>query len=128
MLEIGNLHHVSLVVTDLERARRIYGEVLGLREIARPPFDFPGAWYAAGDGQIHLIVHPGARARRGTTEIDPRDAHVALRVGSYRRTREHLLERGVAIRENPGSITGWPQIYVCDPDGNIIELNAARLD
>ena len=45
------LHHFSLPVTDLERSRRFYHEILGLREITRPPFDFPGVWFAVGDGR-----------------------------------------------------------------------------
>jgi glyoxylase I family protein len=36
MLEIETLHHVSLTVTDLARARTFYGEVLGLPELERP--------------------------------------------------------------------------------------------
>ena len=38
------LHHVSLCVTDVERARRFYIGILGLEEIERPNFPFPGAW------------------------------------------------------------------------------------
>ena len=37
-MQIEAIHHVSLTVTDLERSRRFYSEILGLAEIARPPF------------------------------------------------------------------------------------------
>ena len=57
MLVVEGLHHVAVSVTDLERAQHFYGEVLGFRELERPPFDFPGAWYELGDRQLHLIVH-----------------------------------------------------------------------
>ena len=40
MIVIESLHHVSVTVTDLARARQFYGDVLGLRELPRPPFDF----------------------------------------------------------------------------------------
>ena len=33
------LDHVSFLVKDVERSRRFYGEVLGLREIPRPRGD-----------------------------------------------------------------------------------------
>jgi Lactoylglutathione lyase and related lyases len=119
------LHHVAVVVSDLEAAKDFYGRILGLKEIARPPFDFPGAWYDLGEGsQLHLIVHPGARAVRGTREIDGKDAHFALRVESYEETLAHLKREGVEAVGNPHSITGWAQIFCCDPDGNVIELNA----
>jgi catechol 2,3-dioxygenase-like lactoylglutathione lyase family enzyme len=37
------IHHVSLPVNDPERSKEFYGSVLGLGEIERPLFDFPGA-------------------------------------------------------------------------------------
>ena len=82
---ITRLHHAALCVTDITRSKRFYAEVLGLREVPRPDFDFPGAWYQFDDGsQLHLIVHDTPLALRGTTEIDTRDGHLALRVDSYR--------------------------------------------
>lgn len=128
MIEVETLHHVSISVTDLERSKQFYGEVLGLNEIPRPEFDFPGAWYQLGDRQLHLIVHSDTRTLRGTTAIDSRDGHYAIRVRSYRRTLDHLAARGVPYRDKPHNLTSWPQIYVTDPDGNVIELNAERLD
>jgi glyoxylase I family protein len=115
-------------VTDLSRARQFYGDLLGLPEISRPAFDFPGAWYQLGDRQLHLIVHPGTRTLRGTTAIDSRDGHYGIRVRSYRQTLEHLKSLGVSFQDRPRNRTPWPQIYVTDPDGNVIELNAEQLD
>jgi glyoxylase I family protein len=128
MIEVETLHHISISVTDLARAKRFYGELLGLKEISRPPFDFPGAWYQLGDRQLHLIVHPGTRTLRGTTSIESREGHYGIRVRSYSRTLEHLRARGISFRDKPCNLTPWPQIYVTDPDGNVIELNAERLD
>ncbi len=41
MLEVETLHHVSICVTDLQKARQFYGGMLGLRAIPeeRPAFD-----------------------------------------------------------------------------------------
>lgn len=128
MIPIESLHHVAVCVSDLERAKRFYGEVLGLTELARPPFDFGGAWYALGPHQqLHLIVHPPTLTMRRTTEIDAKDGHLAIRVGSYQQTVDHLRQRGIEILDRPRNLTPWPQIYVTDPDGNVIELNAASL-
>jgi len=128
MIAIRLLHHVAVTVTDLERAKRFYGEVLGLREIPRPPFDFGGAWYDAGGQQLHLIVHPPTRTLRHTTAIDSRDGHLALRVASYDEALAHLRAHGVEVLNRPDNLTPWAQIYVTDPDGNVIELNADRAD
>ncbi len=48
--------HVAINVNQIERARAFYGGVLGLTEISRPEsFDFPGAWYRLGNGDLHLV-------------------------------------------------------------------------
>jgi catechol 2,3-dioxygenase-like lactoylglutathione lyase family enzyme len=129
VIEIEALHHVAVCVTDMERARHFYGVVLGLPEIARPPFDFGGAWYELAEGrQLHLIVHPPTRTMRRTTSIDDRDGHLALRVRSYRQALDHLRAHGVDVLEKPENLTPWAQLYVTDPDGNVVELNADTLD
>jgi glyoxylase I family protein len=136
-MNIETIHHVSLNVTDLERARRFYREILGLEEMARPAFPFPGAWFQVADGQhLHLIVHAGATLR-GAKGIDTRDNHFAVRVKDYYATVEFLRGKGyredaadadpLRMRTQPHATAGFPQIYICDPDWNVIEINAARL-
>ncbi len=135
MIELLALHHVSIPVTNLERSRQFYGEVLGLEEIPRPPFDFPGAWYRVGSGQLHLIVHDQPTLR--TRGVDSHDVHFAIRVRSYRGTLESLHARGYnsaaadelrRIREQPAGRAGFPQVFLLDPDRHMIELNAERID
>ena len=126
-MTIAFLHHVSVCVTDVERAKRFYRDVLGLVELPRPPLPFGGAWYALGPHQqLHLIAHEAPRTLRGTTAIDGRDGHLALRVASYDAALAHLTAHGVPCVEAPVNMTPWAQIYITDPDGNVIELNTDR--
>jgi len=126
-MEFERLHHVAVCVTDIGRAKRFYGDVLGLVEVPRPAFDFPGAWYEFADGtQLHLIVHDTPRTLRGTTAIDVKDGHLALRVKSYDATLAQLTAMGVEVVAHRQNKTPWAQIYVTDPDGNVVELNAER--
>jgi glyoxylase I family protein len=136
MLRIATIHHVSLPATDLERSKAFYREVLGLQEIPRPPFDFPGAWYQLGDRQLHLIVSERSTLRAGKG-IDSRDIHFAIRVDSYREALEHFHSKGYRtdasddlrrVRANPTGRSGLPQIHILDPDRNVIEITAERLD
>lgn len=136
-MEILQLHHVSLPTTDLERSRRFYREVLGLEEIQRPPFPFPGAWFRLGDRELHLIAGENVDAQGGTG-TDANQLHFAIRVPSFKKAREHLL--GLGYREDvdggdpmhllarPRALTGYPQLYVTDPDRHLIEINAETLD
>ena len=127
MVELTSLNHAAVCVTDVERSKRFYGGVLGLQEIARPPFPFAGAWYELADGrQFHLIVHEHPLTLRGTTKIDLRDGHLAFGVEDFDNAVAHLRAAGVECVVRPDNITPWKQIYVTDPDGNVIELNALR--
>ena len=128
MIEIEYVQHVALVVTDVERASIFYEQVLGLQPIPRPNFDFPGAWFAIGHQQLHLLTNVSSKTLRGTTDIDTRDGHFAIRIANPQAAMTHLSDRGIPFKANPNSVTGWFQIFICDPDGNVIELNAPALD
>lgn len=118
------IHHVSLVVTDVEKAKHFYGDILGFQQSdRRPDFDFPGVWYDIGETQLHLIVHEPARSLRGTNEVDSRDGHFAIRVADVQAVLQRLRQHGIAYEDKPNSVTGWHQVFTTDPDGNVIEFN-----
>ena len=134
----SSLHHVSLPVSDLERSRAFYRDILGLREIERPPFDFPGAWFAVGNDQLHLIGDSAEPTVRGKKGVDSRDIHFGVRVTSWTEALRFLESKGyrtdadeldpMKMKASPRPTAGFPQIYILDPDRNVIEINAELLD
>ena len=136
-LGVVSLHHVALPVSDLERSRRFYAGILGLVEIERPEaFGFPGAWFAVGDGQLHLIAYDtGTPTFRGAKGLDSRDVHFAIRVPDFDAALERLRAAGfregapaldpMRMKANHTPNAGFPQIFIMDPDRHIIEINAA---
>ena len=113
-LQITHLDHVSVLVTDLDRSRRFYGDMLGLREIPKPrTFTFSVLWFDLGGEQLHLLLAPQADT------VGPR--HFALRVADIESARNHFRERGVPIKETV-VIPGADRFFVTDPDGNRIEI------
>jgi catechol 2,3-dioxygenase-like lactoylglutathione lyase family enzyme len=111
---VTGIHHASIVVTDLERSRRFYTHVLGLREIPRPvTFDFVVVWYDLGSQHIHLVPRETADA--------PSARHFALHVEDAAAAREHFATLGVPTRETT-PIPGCDRFFVHDPDGNLIEI------
>ena len=124
MINIEGIHHVSVAVTDLTRAKAFYESVLGLQEIPRPNFITSGAWYALGCQQLHLIVYPKGQTLRPNGGIDTSDGHIAIRVADYEEAILQLKKCGIDFVERPTSTAGFPQIFLTDPDGNVIELNA----
>ena len=111
-MRIRALQHVSIRSRDLARARDFYERLLGLPTVPRPELGFPGAWYGIGTSQLHLI------AREQLMEgIDPTDPHFALEVESLDGVRRELRARGIPYLDFVG-----PQLWVRDPDGNVVEL------
>ncbi|MCM3160045.1 VOC family protein [Metabacillus litoralis] len=123
MIKPEGIHHVSLSVTDLNKAKQFYGTVLGFKEIERPKFDFPGAWYQIGTQQLHLIVDEVSSTLRKVNELNSREGHFAIRVNDYEETLTYLKDQGVPILEKPKSKSGFAQIFCMDPDFNLIEFN-----
>lgn len=108
--------HVAVVVTDVDRARRFYGDVLGMAEIARPAsFDFPGTWFQCGRDVLHLLGKPQAEPRgRAHFCLWLSDVHAAaVRVGAA---------NFEVIWEFKYKIPGIDRFFTSDPDGNRIEL------
>ena len=126
LIDFQTIHHISLSVTNLELARNFYGAILGLEEISRPDFDFPGAWYKIGDQQLHLIVYQDSETLRNNTQVDTKDGHFAVRVHDYQQTLAYLKNKGVLVTENPNSKSGFAQLFCTDPDNNLIEFNVEQ--
>lgn len=125
----ARLQHVGLIVSDLERSRRFYGEALGLAEVPRPPnFTFAGAWFRFGATEIHLLAEADTTGRAGAPDPGPSAAfglvaHIALEV-------EDLVAAGGRLERNGVPLIGGPmprgdgvtQVFFRDPDGYVLEL------
>jgi len=121
---IVSIHHVSLLVSDTQRALDFYHGILGLEvDQSRPVMDFPGAWLLAGTQQIHLIEIPD-RARTATPAAHGgRDWHVALSVSDLGELGAALSKCGIGYTM---SRSGRRALFCRDPDGNAIELVELR--
>jgi len=117
-IEFLQIHHVSLVVSDLQRALAFYQGVLGLAtNPARPDHGYPGAWLDVGGQQVHLMQVDGARpvlqAHMG------HERHVAIQVASLKPLEAGLQAAGVEYRK---SRSGREALFCRDPDDNTLEF------
>jgi catechol 2,3-dioxygenase-like lactoylglutathione lyase family enzyme len=114
------LDHVQLAapVGCEAEARRFYGALLGLEEIAKPePMRASGGvWFRLGDGhELHVGVEEPFRPAR--------KAHPALRVEAGALTDvARTLEQGGAPVEWDERYPGVRRFFTADPFGNRLEL------
>ena len=126
------LHHVSIIVSDLPRSLAFYQNLFGLTIIDQPPFKSRGAWLACGALQVHLISSTGSFR---TGNIAAADCHFAFRTDDFDGALATLTANGFredAAEDDPMRVmvrrdgpAGFPQLFILDPDRNIIEINGA---
>lgn len=111
---VTKLDHVSVLITDVDRSRRFYRDILGLREIHSPrTFDFVVLWFEIDGQHVHLLLKDQADTQ------SPR--HFALRVSDVVAARRYFQGLGIPTQETT-LIPGADRFFIHDPDGNRIEI------
>ncbi|MES9859816.1 MAG: VOC family protein [Candidatus Thiodiazotropha sp. LLP2] len=119
---ISQLHHVSLLVSNTQRALDFYCGLLGLtQDSQRPDLGFPGAWLQIGAQQIHLLELPNPDPLEGRPSHGGRDRHTAFMVDDFEALKKQLEQAGVAYTL---SRSGRRALFCRDPDQNGVELIA----
>jgi glyoxylase I family protein len=120
MSEEVRIHHVSLIVSDMEQSLRFYIDLLGLTlDKHRPDLGYPGGWLWVGDQQIHLLELPNPDPVEDRPQHGGRDRHLALSVKNLDALTQRLEEAGIGFAR---SRSGRRAIFCRDPDANAVEL------
>jgi lactoylglutathione lyase len=134
---MSEYNHTGQVVTDLERSKRFYQEVLDFKfwyEIT-PPDDMTAklcgltpplgvtASYLTLDGFVLELMHysaPGQTAPfEARTMNQPGLTHLSISVDDVRAAAERAAENGGTIVEDTDV---GAAIFIRDPDGQLLEL------
>jgi lactoylglutathione lyase len=114
------LNHVSVHALDLDASEAFYTEMFGMRRIPAPHFGHPVRWLQVGDAQLHLFERPVEA---------PSNHHFAVTVDDLEAVYRSARDRGCLdtprVRRLPD---GAAQMYLRDPSGNLVEVNAANAD
>ena len=108
------VHHLLLMVSDIERSKAFYSDLLGfdVRPDAKP----------LPDGRPLIAFRQGL----GITEGGPGDSrqmdHLAFEVRNVVALNDKLKAAGVEFARELGDGPYGKAIYVRDPDGNVLEL------
>lgn len=144
-MKLNFIHHVGLVVKNLDRSIYFYHDLLGLQFANEPTEWFESPELAKGVGV------PGAKLRQtsmwvdGTSTLElieygnlPEEntlvpnnhlgaAHVCFNVDDIHKTKAELEAKGVKFNSDvnvvdEGPLAGWRWCYFSDPDGLALEL------
>jgi catechol 2,3-dioxygenase-like lactoylglutathione lyase family enzyme len=108
------LGHIELFVTDLERARRFYVDILGLELQDTPPG--AGTWLRCGNTE--LLLRQGRQCASAPT-YQAASAAIVLYTGDLQNTTQALRMRGVRFSGTDGT---EKCLTFADPDGNWFQL------
>lgn len=127
------LHHVSIEVRDLVASVAFYTQVIGLRQVDRPAFPSSGAWLDCAGQQVHLNHKPEMTPQIGR-RFDPTGPHFALRCADFDAAviglraagyDEHAADEQRRLIIHRTGLAGFAQLFLFDPDWNLVETNAA---
>jgi len=111
------VHHVQLAMPAgaENEARKFFIDVLGMAEIAKPPAlaSRGGAWFRAGNVELHLGVEDEFRAAR--------KAHPGIVVTELDTLVDRLAAAGQPVQWD-AEFPGYRRIYAHDPFGNRLEF------
>lgn len=117
MIEFIRLDHIQLCIPSgqEEEARVFYGEILGLKEIAKPEalIKNGGLWYELGAIQLHIGTE--------NTPLYSSKRHPAFEVNNIIEVKDYLTSKSVKIKEDE-PIPNVERFSFFDPWGNRIEL------
>ena len=115
MISVERTDFVSVPVEDMERAKRFYGETLGIHSP-----DLENAWPEFETGNVSLyLVDPAAIG----AEFKPHNSHIALRVPDVAATRSELESRGVEFEGEILDTGVCHMAFFRDSEGNALMLH-----
>lgn len=122
MIELQELDHFGIEVTDLERARRFYCEVLGMRFIQNLGTD--GLLLRCGGHNVALHLNPALPPAPPDRIANPLGkAHHAFKVSpeDFAAAQANFAARKIPVHP-PVDWGDHDCLYFLDPDGNLLEL------
>ncbi len=119
---VARFNHAALNASDVAASIAFYTQVLGFYEVPRPGFNFAGSWlYSAGLGMMLHLIHDD-RFTPTVSRDNTRRHHLAFRVDDIDRTLELLAAQDIPVIKRRLPDYGYRQLFIHDPDGNLIEL------
>ncbi len=128
MKEIIGINHIGIRVTNLEQARKFYGD-LGFEFLAGPMGPEPVAIMEHPSGvNINFILNADSgiadNILMDVSERHPGYTHMALDVNDINAVQATIENLGIEITEGPMTLPdGGIMLFIRDQDKNVIEFH-----
>ena len=126
MFTLQHLDHIAITVSDLQRSKEWYCDVLGMVH------EFPGLWEGVpvmlSLGATFIALFPAQNGAMAVTPLPPiRVAHFAFRADypNFEAAQQSLTAKGIAFQFQDHDISH--SIYFSDPDGHRLEITTYDL-
>ncbi|MGJ9385201.1 VOC family protein [Salipaludibacillus sp. CF4.18] len=127
------MHHQNISTNNVEEMTKFYKDVLGLEEaevktdtrIMNKGYDKDTRFLNVDNGcQVHISQKdPNNGFTTGHYVNLLLNGHIAFRVDDIEEMKKRLNENNIQFSDfGEWAIKGWYQIFVYDPDGNVIEF------
>ena len=121
MLKTHGMLHFSLPVTDLDRSRKFYEGVLGLKVVEQSP---RMVFLQTGDDFL-ILAKGNDLMKYDSSKTTPVHHAFKVKPEEFQSSIDELRKNGVEVfnieERNTGVFWG-PQAYFLDPDGNKLEI------
>ena len=144
--KLGDIHHLGLTVSDIERSIHFYRDVLGMTLVGRRPrvtadyiskqtgyegLELNVASFRVRDDSkqslevVQYLNNEGPPGEPATNRSG--SSHLCLLVDDLRSCYDDLSAQGVRFKSEPVTITAGPNegglvVYLYDPDGYALEM------
>lgn len=130
-LPLASFNHIAREVLCLEKTMKFYCEILGFQQIPRPPFEAVGVWLIGYGLSLHLVQTKYRKERallqqqriKHFAKSFPRVDHIAFITQDLDAIRKVLEKQNIYYRHDKVEVAGIEQIFLFDPDGNVIEVS-----
>ena len=116
-MNVSGVDFICVPVTDIDKAREFYGEVLGL-EFGKQWGDMPGFEYETGNLTVAVM-----QSDAFGIPFSPHSHPVALQVDDVEAARKELEEQGVEFAADTMDSGVCHMAHFRDPDGNVLMLH-----
>ena len=126
-MKLSSVHHIAIIVSDIEKAREFYVEKLGFEVVRESYRKERDDWKLDPRVDEHTELEIFAEKNPPKRVNRPEACglrHLAFRVESVEETVKELAEMGVECEPiRTDSFTGEKMTFFLDPDGLPLELH-----